>query len=70
LQYVVAFFSEKESITGFIFNNVAKVNWKKHLPVMYDFWQSIIFDTNSYSGNPMNVHSHLNNLTPLTKKTF
>jgi hemoglobin len=48
----------------------AKVNWKKHLPMMYDFWENIIFLTNKYSGNPMIVHTHLNKLTPLTKEHF
>jgi len=37
---------------------------------MYDFWENIIFLTNKYSGNPMLVHMHLNQLIPLTKKTF
>jgi hemoglobin len=44
---------------GYIFNDVAKVNWQKHLPVMYDFWENIILFTGSYQGNPMNLHQHL-----------
>ena len=55
---------------GFIFNEIAKVNWEKHLPVMYDFWENIIFLTNNYSGNPMMVHIHLNQLTSLAKVHF
>lgn len=61
---------KKDEVIGFIFNDVAKVNWKKHLPVMYDFWENIIFFTNKYSGNPMVVHTHLSQLTPLTKEHF
>ena len=61
---------KRDEVIGFIFNDVAKVNWEKHLPVMYDFWESIIFSTGSYSGNPMLVHVHLNRLIPLTKKHF
>jgi hemoglobin len=61
---------KKDDLIGFIFNDVAKVNWKKHLPVMYDFWQNIIFYTNNYNGNPMMVHMHLSQRTPLTKEHF
>ena len=50
---------------GFIFNEVANVNWEKHLPIMYDFWENTLFYTGSYSGNPVNLHTHLHHLTPL-----
>ena len=60
----------EDELIGFIFNDVAKVNWQKHLPVMYDFWENIIFYTNNYSGNPMMVHMHLSQRTPLTKEHF
>src|SRR5436305_12954153 len=61
---------KKDDLIGFIFNDVAKVNWEKHLPVMYDFWQNIIFYTNNYSGNPMMVHMHLSQRTTLTREHF
>lgn len=61
---------KQDEVIGFIFNDVAKVNWEKHLPVMYDFWENIIFLSNKYAGNPMVVHTHLNNLVPLTKEHF
>jgi hemoglobin len=61
---------KKDEVIGFIFNDVAKVNWEKHLPIIYDFWESIIFSTGNYSGNPMLVHLHLNRLIPLTKQHF
>jgi len=59
-----------DDLIGFIFNDVAKVNWEKHLPVMYDFWENIIFFTNKYQGNPMIVHTNLNKRVPLTKEHF
>ncbi len=27
---------------GYLFNDVAKVNWELHLPKMYDFWENIL----------------------------
>lgn len=61
---------KQDDVIGFIFNDVAKVNWEKHLPVMYDFWENILFLSNNYAGNPMSVHTHLNKLTPLAKEHF
>ena len=71
-QLINAFYDKvkKDDVIGFIFNDVAKVNWEKHLPVMYDFWENIIFFTNKYSGNPMIVHTHLSQRAPLTKQHF
>ncbi|MEP6464897.1 MAG: group III truncated hemoglobin [Parafilimonas sp.] len=61
---------KQDEVIGFIFNDVVKVNWEKHLPVMYDFWENIIFLSNKYAGNPMAVHMNLNQLTPLKKEHF
>jgi hemoglobin len=61
---------KSDDVIGFIFNDIAKVNWEKHLPVMYDFWENIIFLTNKYVGNPMNVHLQLNEQVPLKSEHF
>lgn len=61
---------KSDSILGYIFNDVAKVNWAKHLPIMYDFWENTLFFTGSYTGNPINLHSHLHRLTPLNHTHF
>ena len=61
---------KKDEVIGYIFNDVAKVNWEKHLPVMYDFWENVIFFTGSYTGNPMTAHKQLNQKTPLNTEHF
>lgn len=61
---------KQDDVIGFIFNDVAEVNWDKHLPVMYDFWENIIFLTNQYIGNPMSVHIRLNEQVRFTKEHF
>ncbi|HRO42940.1 MAG TPA: group III truncated hemoglobin [Flavipsychrobacter sp.] len=60
----------EDDTIGYLFNDVAKVNWEKHLPVMYQFWQQIIFHTGNYSGNPMVAHQHLHRLSPLNAEHF
>lgn len=59
-----------DPVIGHFFSDVAKVNWEKHLPVMYDFWENILFYSGSYTGNPMAVHKHLHSLHPLRKEDF
>ena len=61
---------KQNEVIGYIFNDVAKVNWEKHLPVMYDFWENVIFFTGNYNGNPMMVHKHLNDKTRLNAEHF
>jgi hemoglobin len=59
-----------DEMIGFIFNDVAKVNWDAHLPVMFDFWENVLLQNNKYSGNPMPLHVSLNQKIPLTKAHF
>src|SRR6266849_4870908 len=60
----------KDEVMGYIFNDIAKVDWPKHIPVMYDFWESVLFYTATYNGNPMLLHQQLNDKTPLTTHHF
>lgn len=53
-----------------IFNKVAKVNWEKHLPIMYKFWGSNLFGERGYVGNPMDAHFRLNKKKKLTDENF
>ncbi len=55
---------------GYIFNDVAKINWDNHLPKMYSFWESLLLGGKNFSGNPMQKHIELSKLTPLTEKEF
>jgi hemoglobin len=55
---------------GPIFDQVAHTNWEKHLPVMYDFWENVIFHTGQYTGNPMTAHQRVHMLHPFTKAHF
>ena len=73
IELLVNSFYEKiktDQVIGFIFTDIVKVNWEKHLPIMYDFWENAIFYTGTYSGNPMNLHNHLHHIRPLTSKHF
>ena len=59
-----------DELIGYIFTDIAKVNWEKHLPDMYSFFENMLFYTGSYTGNPMELHKHINRLYPLTAEHF
>lgn len=58
------------AILGYIFNDVAKLDWEHHLPRMYSFWASLLLDEQSFSGNPMAKHISLSRKTAMTSKEF
>lgn len=55
---------------GYIFNYIFKVNWEKHFPVMFNFWENVLFFTGGYDGNPLQIHQHINKVVPLTAAHF
>ena len=71
-QMVDSFYNllRKDERLGFIFDGVAKVDWPEHLPRLYDFWESILFDKQLFSGNPLQKHALLNQKEKLTKEDF
>ena len=59
-----------DKLLGPVFNDVAKVNWEKHLPLMCDFWENLLLFTGSYEGNPMDLHKHLHKVMNLQHAHF
>jgi hemoglobin len=49
-----------------VFNELVKINWDEHLPIMYNFWNAVLFDTNAYKGQPLTSHTNL----PINKNHF
>jgi hemoglobin len=49
-----------------IFNDFAGINWESHLPIMYRFWNGILFGEGGYKGNPFEKHIPL----PIDAKHF
>jgi len=59
-----------DSTIGFFFTEVAQLDLEKHLPKMYDFWESTIFHTGAYQGNPMKVHLDLHKKSAISYEHF
>lgn len=60
----------KDETIGFFFTQIAKVDWDKHLPKMYAFWESVIFGQMTYKGNPMGAHFPINEMQAMEQKHF
>jgi hemoglobin len=69
---VDAFYNKVKTdpIIGYLFTDVAMVNWSTHLPKMYDFWENILFCTANYNGNPMMKHKELHEKSAMTEEHF
>jgi hemoglobin len=59
-----------DELVGFIFDDVAHVDWTAHLPKMYAFWETMIFRSASYVGNPLAAHARLVLLTAMGRPQF
>lgn len=58
---------------GYLFTDVAKLDLDRHLPVIGDFWESILFGGSSYSRhgrNPLLLHEELSRKSPLESHHF
>ena len=58
---------------GYIFTDVARLDLEHHLPIIGDFWESMLFGTHVYAKhgrNPLLVHKKLDEKEPLTREHF
>lgn len=62
--------AQADELLGPIFNDVAKVDWSKHLPIMHSFWNSVLFGKQGYKGNPMDAHFRLDQKRHLEGNDF
>jgi hemoglobin len=46
----------RDPILSPIFNDVAKVDWTTHLPLLNTFWNTLLFRSGEYKGNPFSKH--------------
>lgn len=57
---------QADDTIGHIFNDIAKVDWAHHLPIMYAFWEFLLLgNADAYRGNPIQKHFDLHQKHPL-----
>lgn len=62
--------AKSDETIGFIFMSIIGEDWSHHLPVMYQFWESILLSKPGYLGNPINKHIDIDKQIPLGKAHF
>jgi hemoglobin len=58
---------------GYIFTDVARLDLEKHLPIIGDFWESLLLGGKTYQThgrNPLQIHAELNEKSPLRSEHF
>jgi hemoglobin len=53
-----------------IFIDVAKMDREAHMPIMCDFWETVLFQAGKYGRNAFGVHLDLHQQEPLTPMHF
>ncbi|MEQ8685214.1 MAG: group III truncated hemoglobin [Imperialibacter sp.] len=59
-----------DNTIGYIFTDIAALDFARHMPTMYKFWETTLLGVMSYKGNPMSVHIQLDKKEPLKKEHF
>ena len=57
-----------DELIGYFFTRVVPLDLETHIPVIADFWEGIIFNRHSYNKNVMQIHQHINELSPINKE--
>jgi len=55
---------------SYLFTDVAKIDLEHHLPVLVDFWDSVLFQSDTYRKNAMQPHMNLHIKSPLQPHHF
>ncbi len=69
---VVAFYAHAfaDDEIGYIFTDVMHMDVEAHLPVMCDFWETVLFQAGLYRRDAFEIHRTIHALEPLTQRHF
>ena len=59
-----------DPLIGHFFTEVMALNLDEHLPVIVNFWESVLLGNLVYRGNPMLKHLHLDDLSSIKPEHF
>ena len=59
-----------DSSISYLFTDIAKINLDHHLPVLVDFWDNILFESDTYRKNAMQPHMTLHAQSPIEDHHF
>lgn len=69
---VVSFYNKllADPSISYLFTDVAKINLDHHFPVLVNFWDMVLFQSDTYRKNAIQPHMLLNRQSPLQKHHF
>lgn len=59
-----------DPVIGHFFTEVVKLDMDKHIPVIVNFWESVLMEKSSYQGNVLDVHERLHQLSSFRDEHF
>jgi len=69
-EVLTAFYQQAftDELIGKFFTEVVPLHLPAHLPLIADFWESVLFGTQGYRKNVMAVHQHIHSLAAIRKE--
>ncbi len=59
-----------DDVIGFFFTKVVVLNMETHMPIIVDFWETVVFNKAKYHGNTFGVHEHIHQLSAFSDEHF
>jgi hemoglobin len=56
-----------DDLIGRFFTEVVPLDLESHIPIIADFWETIVLDQRKYAKNVMQIHQHISSLSPIRK---
>lgn len=73
IELLLKLFYEKvfnDQLISHFFTQVVPLNLKEHLPVIADFWESVLLDGKGYRKNVMEIHLNISQKSKIEKEHF
>jgi hemoglobin len=72
LRLVEAFYDKllNDTTISYLFTDIAKIDLDHHFPVLVDFWDMVLFQSDTYRKNAIQPHMILHRQSPLGKHHF
>ena len=60
----------KDNLLAPYFADKTQEEWDAFLPVMYSFWENVLFYSGGYTSNPMQRHKEMNDMKSFSQEHF
>jgi hemoglobin len=59
-----------DPVIGYFFTEVVPLDMEVHIPVIADFWETVLFGRAAYKGNVLDIHKHIHQLSAFKEEHF